>query len=237
MIRIETKSKVLITGEPECGKSSFADAVIFRPLPRVMVWDPTGFFDERRGYRVIDRIKDLPGTPRVAYVPPETTRDDLDAFCHAAMRASNVMVGVDEPWLAVDAMTSSRQVKSYASLFRLGHKEAHNVGVCMMTHRNVDVPRIARMTNHRFFFRNPLPEDVEAARGYLGDNAALLARIPKYDFIHQSSGGTRLMKAIPKALVDPQPPRRPGLGAPNPQRHPALGQPKSGEPNLVKPKS
>ncbi len=214
MIQLRTTSKVLITGARVQGKTTLAEIAILRPQPRVLVWDPTGFFTEARGYRVIESLRDLAGSPRVAYVPPNPSLEDLEATTRAAMSLRNVFFAVDEPWWAIDRYVSSRSAVQINRIFRLGHKPENGVGIALMTHYLSDLPRVVRDTDHRFFFHQSLPSEIEAARLFIGDHADNLPKLKPHYFIHQAPDGA-VQYCIPVPLTPDSGPPKPQIVAPS----------------------
>lgn len=189
--RIRNDDRVVLVGTTGSGKTTLLRYLI-RTRPYVLLYDPKGDEAWEDGewltVRSTDRLPRKSFPPRVRYYPhPELLREkeEIDRFFWYAYHARNLVVVVDEAYLAT--LAGTWMPPGYHACITQGR--SRGVGVWTATQRPHKIPQvILSEAEHMFIFRLNSPVDRNAIWQWAGISPRDIAALPKRVWYYSSQG-------------------------------------------------
>lgn len=185
---IRNNDRVVLVGTTGSGKTTLLKALV-SSRPWVLLYDPKGEWEEPEWYTVREASK-LPSRlrPRTRYYPhPHFLRDreDLDRFFWHAYYAENVIVVVDEAYLAT--LTGTWMPPGYHACIAQGR--SRGIGVWTATQRPFKIPQIILSESEHFFvFRLQAPQDRVAVWAWTGLDPREVGALEKWVWYYVHEG-------------------------------------------------
>lgn len=185
MIRLRMDQKILILGDYETGKTTFAKWLLPQ-MKRCLVWDPTfAFQGGSKNWEDVKKQFEDPKNGRAIFWPGRGNLESkMEAFCEYALKQHSAMVFIDEPAMLG---TSHQLPQAFVDLHRLGHKRG--LGMTIATHSVWDLPHVTHQAHHTFAFRIDRPVDQNVLKQILKEGGAEWVKdAPQYHFWHRGGG-------------------------------------------------
>lgn len=180
---IQTKldHKICIFGISGSGKTNCAKNLAKFVYPKVVAFDVMGDYEDL-DFHIVDNLQDLVAAAK-QNIPKITFKCDLDAvesfpgFCKVMYEIGNYVVFVEE------ADEYKPIHKFHKRLIQRGRHRG--IGLVHVTPRPQGLdPYIKGNTHEAYLFTLLFKRDVEYVASWLGDQAELVKKLPKYHFLY-----------------------------------------------------